>query len=570
MALVYGGLSIKQDYESARNFKLVVQNGLLIKATSKLIHSLQKERGMSALVFSGAVSKKELDEFRKTVDENRKIVLDSALHISTEKDIIAHLDAFQKLIVDARERLDQAGANPADITKLYTQGIAEMIAFDVKVSTNRVAQGLELRLLSMTQLEVGKEFSGRLRANLINVLVADQPITQERVTAIGELKARVSSNIESPTLVISKPVREKLDQFLNSANWLKVIATYETVLNKSGQGGYGVSSKLFFDTITASIDDISNIINLETDNVISEINAMREHVDKSFWMSIVVVSLCVIIVIIFTLFFVRGISGSVEKAVQNLEDSSEKISESAKHISEASHQVSSSATETASSLEEIVASLEELSSMVRLNSESAAQASSISAQGRQAANNGELEMQKLISAIVDITASSKKIEEIINVIDDIAFQTNLLALNAAVEAARAGEQGRGFAVVAEAVRALAQRSAEAAKEISTLIKETVANIENGSEMATQNSVVLKEIVSSVNKISDINSEIAISSSEQSKGLTQISLAMNQIDKSTQENANASERMASSSLDLSILIQTLSQTTYELSQIVKGI
>lgn len=142
-----------------------------------------------------------------------------------------------------------------------------------------------------------------------------------------------------------------------------------------------------------------------------------------------------------------------------------------------------------------------------------------------------------------ISQDSKKIEEIIHVIDDIAFQTNLLALNAAVEAARAGEQGKGFAVVAEAVRALAQRSASAAKEINGLIKESVERTEQGSSIADNSGQVLTRIVSSVNKVVTLNKEIAQASNEQSQGISQISKAMNQLDQASQSNAASSEEIA---------------------------
>ena len=171
--------------------------------------------------------------------------------------------------------------------------------------------------------------------------------------------------------------------------------------------------------------------------------------------------------------------------------------------------------------------------------------------------------------MTDISKSSKKIEEIINVIDDIAFQTNLLALNAAVEAARAGEQGKGFAVVAEAVRNLAQRSSAAAKDITVLIKESVEKIGHGSKIADQSGTVLKNIVGSVKKVSDLNNEIASASAEQSNGISQISKAMNELDNATQQNAASSEETAASSEEMSAQAIELQVLVEELSQVIDG-
>lgn len=163
----------------------------------------------------------------------------------------------------------------------------------------------------------------------------------------------------------------------------------------------------------------------------------------------------------------------------------------------------------------------------------------------------------------------KKIEEIINVIDEISFQTNLLALNAAVEAARAGEHGKGFAVVADAVRSLAQRSATAAKDINGLIKDSLTKIQSGNEIAQGGGEALKKIVNAVVKVSDLNSEIARASSEQSNGLEQITKAMNELDSSTQQNASASEEVAASAEEMSAQASVLDSLVSSLNGVING-
>jgi hypothetical protein len=183
--------------------------------------------------------------------------------------------------------------------------------------------------------------------------------------------------------------------------------------------------------------------------------------------------------------------------------------------------------------------LESLSEMVKLNVDHAKEAAALSSATTQSAEKGESEMLGLTKAMGEISASSKKIEEIINVIDDIAFQTNLLALNAAVEAARAGDQGKGFSVVAEAVRSLAQRSALAAKDITHLIKDSVIKIERGAKLAQSSGESLKEILTSVKKVTDINTEISTASSEQSSGIQEIHKSMNELHKHTLQASTSS-------------------------------
>lgn len=270
------------------------------------------------------------------------------------------------------------------------------------------------------------------------------------------------------------------------------------------------------------------------------------------------------------LWLAHSISKSVGKIADSLTNAGNQVASAVEQLNEAGNSLSHSSTEAAASLEETVAALEEMSSMVQMNSDNAKQAASLSVTSRDAAETGEREIQTLIGSMTEISRSSKKIEEIISVIDDIAFQTNLLALNASVEAARAGEQGKGFAVVAEAVRTLAQRSAASAKDITSLIKESVEQIDKGSEVADRSGTVLTNIVTSIKKVSDLNNEIAAASSEQTTGIQQISKAMNQLDQSSQANAASAEEIAATSGEINNLAMTNLRLTVELNETIMGV
>jgi methyl-accepting chemotaxis protein len=222
------------------------------------------------------------------------------------------------------------------------------------------------------------------------------------------------------------------------------------------------------------------------------------------------------------------------------------VSRGADEISQGNANLSQRTEETASSLEETASSMEEMTSTVKQNADNAGHASKLALTARDQAEKGGSVVSKAVKAMVDINEASKKIADIIGVIDGIAFQTNLLALNAAVEAARAGEQGRGFAVVATEVRSLAGRSATAAKEIKALIQDSVHKVNEGSNLVTQSGATLEQIVSSVKKVTDIVSEIAAASAEQSAGIEQVNKAVMQLDELTQQNAALVEEASAAS------------------------
>ncbi len=201
---------------------------------------------------------------------------------------------------------------------------------------------------------------------------------------------------------------------------------------------------------------------------------------------------------------------------------------------------------TAASLEETASSMEQMTASVKQTADNAGQANQLAMAARQQAEKGGTVVGSAVTAMNGINDASKKIADIIGVIDEIAFQTNLLALNAAVEAARAGEQGRGFAVVATEVRNLAGRSAAAAKEIKALIKDSVAKVEEGSRLVDDSGKTLAEIVGSVKKVTDIVAEIAAASREQSSGIEQVNKAVMEMDGTTQQNAALVQKAASAS------------------------
>jgi methyl-accepting chemotaxis protein len=253
-------------------------------------------------------------------------------------------------------------------------------------------------------------------------------------------------------------------------------------------------------------------------------------------------------------------SGSLAAIVGRVRDSAEKVSTASTQIAAGNNDLSARTEEQASNLEETAASIEEMTAAVNQNAQNAVRANQEAASAAEVAQRGGKAVSEVVATMEGIQKSSRKIADIIGVIDSIAFQTNILALNAAVEAARAGEQGRGFAVVAAEVRSLAQRSAEAARQIKSLITESVERVDVGAKLAGGAGETMAEIVASVSRVSQLIGEIATATGEQSAGIAQANSAVGELDKATQQNAALVEESTAAS-------ESLRQLAHELATAV---
>ena len=246
------------------------------------------------------------------------------------------------------------------------------------------------------------------------------------------------------------------------------------------------------------------------------------------------------------------------EVIGRIEDSANTVATGAEEIAQGNADLSQRTEEQASSLEETASSMEEMTSTVRQNADNARSANTLAQEAESKASAGGDIVSKAVSSMAEINDSSKKIADIIGVIDEIAFQTNLLALNAAVEAARAGEQGRGFAVVAGEVRNLAQRSAAAAKEIKDLIRDSVSKVEDGTSLVNESGDMLNEIVEAVRKVNNTIADISVASEEQSSGIEQVNKAVSQMDEMTQQNAALVEEASAAGESMSEQARAMKQ------------
>ncbi len=306
----------------------------------------------------------------------------------------------------------------------------------------------------------------------------------------------------------------------------------------------------------------SVMVRVPADEAFATANAIQRNI-------LLTVGIALAIILALGMFIGRRFAAPIKNASDRLRDTADQVNAASGELASASTSLADGASQQASSLEETSASLEEMSSMTRQNAENSEQANHLAVEANSEAENGMKEIHEMVAAMEEINASSEKIAGIIKVIDEIAFQTNLLALNAAVEAARAGEHGKGFAVVAEEVRNLAQRSAAAAKDTSSLIEDSVSKSKHGSDLAEKSGQALEKIVTGSRKVADLLAEISAASKEQAEGIGQVNTAVASVDQVTQRNAATAEESSASSEELMAQAEAMREAVEELIRFVDG-
>lgn len=566
--LVFSGLYLAVDWKHIQDARNVEDDLRLATAVSHLVAVTQVERGKSAAYLKGAFNSSVIEKQRKITDEKDKIYLDRVANSHFGEQARKKLAEFPEKLEKAREIVDRKDSPQAAVVA-YTKAIKSLLSFYHSLGKDTEKIGLGRNVESIHQLELAKESAGKFRAKLTGILADNKPVDKAQFFSIYGLKSSVNSVLGSSALVLSEKGTEKLQSFLRSDHWNRANEKFLTFSEKYDTGEYGVDADEFFTEISKSVEAIHDVILSELSHLEAEALAYDEKYTAEITAIAIGVVLCIGLLLLFTFYVIRSISGPINQIIDRLSESSEGVASGSSQLQATSQLLATGASESAASLEETVSSVEELSSMVNRNAQNATEAKALAQSCSGTARNGEEEVKELITAMAEIQKSSKKIEEIINVIDDIAFQTNLLALNAAVEAARAGEQGKGFAVVAEAVRNLAGRSSSAAKDITQLIQESVNEIDRGTSIADRSGKALAEVVVSVKKSEDLVSEISAASQEQATGLSEVSKAMNQLDQTTQRNASTSEETAAAADQMSQQSQALQQLVCDLTDIVRA-
>lgn len=494
---------------------------------------------------------------------------------------------------------------------LLLVGVGSLGLFGINQSNSGLKTVYEDRLVPSVQLGSILDVWYQVRENAKNAIESKNTATAKALGDDANRLVKQNEGVWAKYLATQLTPEESVLTKTKGEQHVQYVSSMNKTIQLAASGEFETAAQnLENDTVpkfNALRDTVFALLDLQGKVAEREYGIAQSHFENIFMTSVVAIGLGVFFAILVGFFLIKAIVGPLNEAVavanavasgdltsrieanstnetgrllqalrtmnDNLVDLVGKVRMGTDQITTASGEIASGNSdlsqrteEQASSLEETASSMEELTSTVKQNADNARQANQLAAGASEVAMKGGAVVGQVVQTMSSINESSKKIVDIISVIDGIAFQTNILALNAAVEAARAGEQGRGFAVVATEVRTLAQRSAAAAKEIKELISDSVAKVEDGTRLVDEAGATMDEIVSAVKRVTDIMSEISAASQEQSSGIEQVNQAVTQMDEVTQQNAALVEEAAAAAESMQEQAQALTQaiSTFKLS------
>ena len=575
--LVFFGLrSSFEKWRTYHDYAVLEQNSAVLQQIGTVVHELQKERGRSAVFLSskGRDFGAELEAQRTETDVVRVRLTDllrtfeaARFGVGFGAKLGVGVGALGDL-PDRRKAVSAVALSAVESTAFYTRTIAALL--DVVVAMSHLSKDADIGngISCYVNFLQAKEQAGIERATLAGVFTVDKFAGD----AFGRF-SRAFAAQETFLRVFESFAAEEQRAFhtakVGGAAVDAVAQMRQLAMDKASTGGFGVVAGVWFDASTARI----NLMKEVEDRLGADYAHNAEQIKQAARQQFVIFAAATAAIIGLTLaaswWIGRSVTRRLLEVASTLAEGHHQVSTAANQLSASSQTLAEGSSEQAASLEETSASLEEISSMTKRNAEAATQAKVLSTQTRAAADSGSAEMEQMKQAMDAIKASATNVAKIVKSIDEIAFQTNILALNAAVEAARAGEAGAGFAVVAEEVRALAQRSAQAARETAEKIEDAVAKSAHGVQISGRVAVHFNEILEKARKVDSLVAEIATASQEQTQGINQVNTAVSQMDKVTQSSAAGAEESAAAAEELNAQVHELNGVVGQLLVVVGG-
>ncbi|MDH5751164.1 MAG: methyl-accepting chemotaxis protein [Deltaproteobacteria bacterium] len=580
--LFFAGRGIYSDYQINNEMKDIKDIAHLTEHISLVVHELQKERGASAgyMGSGGTDFRQVLAEQRKTTDTmaaELELFFTGIKNKKLEKFFSGVNEEWSRRwakIKETRPQVDSLQIRAAEAIGRYTStnGIMlDSIGKGILFSTNEMISNQMTAALAYMK---GKERAGIERAVLSNVFAADSFQGREHFySQLLKLVTAQETYLDVFRGLVHEEDNAELQQLLSSEIVLKAEKMRDVAVNGLTSASLGINAKEWFNAQTDKI----NLLKQFEDQMVEEMVEMSDRTantsNTELWTMVGISAGVLLATIVLGLFLMRNtmeyLLSSIRGVIEGATESSRVVSAAAQQIAISSQSLASGSSQQASSLEEISATLEEIAGMSRDNAANTRNASEISTKAHTHSRDGETAMNRMKEAISQIKDSSDETAKIIKTIDEIAFQTNLLALNAAVEAARAGDAGRGFAVVAEEVRNLAMRSADAARNTTHLIEDSLERAEMGVQVADEMDKSLGAINGAIKELNELIKGVTKASEEQATGVEQVNTSLTQLEQLTQDNAANSEETAASSQELTNQAITLESLVNQLKKITGG-
>ncbi|MBI5693065.1 MAG: nitrate- and nitrite sensing domain-containing protein [Verrucomicrobia bacterium] len=559
-----------------RAYQVLEKNSAVLQQIGSAVHELQKERGRSA-GFLGSKGKQfvaELAEQRQAVDGSLNRLRRLLDHFDPSRfggSVAGKFQAAQEAlrqIPDRRKAVDALALPPTESTTFYTQVISSLL--EAIVAMSHLSKDAEVAdgIYGYVNFLQAKEQAGIERATLSGAFSANE-FTPESLRTFNQVSARQDTFLRVFASFASDTQRQFLEDKVKGPAIEAVAEMRRTAATKATTGAFGIAASAWFDAATTRI----NLMKEVEDRLAADYDANADRIKRDAWRQFLFFALFTSVVILLTCVIayrtVRAIARQLLTLAGRLSDGASDLIEAANQVASSSQASASGANQQATSLRETAGTLEQMSTMTRTNAQAADEAKTLSGQARAAADTGSTEMEVMRQAMDAIKASAANIAKVVKSIDEIAFQTNILALNAAVEAARAGEAGAGFAVVAEEVRALAQRSAQAARETAQMIEESVGNSERGVDISSRVGRHFQEIVAKARQVDTLVAQIAVACQEQTKGISQANVSVSQMEKITEAGAQGAEETATRAAELNQQAHQLTTAVGELMLLANG-
>jgi methyl-accepting chemotaxis protein len=572
----FGGRSCFEKWRTYHDYAALAQNSAVLQQIGHVVHELQRERGRSAVFLGsrGGEFGPELSEQRRATEaETARLEARLATFNAAAFDVSfqADLNTFRALLRELPERraaITSFTLTPADATAYYTRTIST--ALDVVIAMSHLSRDAAIAngISCYVNFLQAKEQAGIERAVLAGVFTAGR-FSSESLTRFSQATAAQDTFLRVFRSFADAGQRQFADEQLRGPAVTQVEAMRRTAMTHAATGDFGIKAREWFDASTARIALLKKVEDRLATDYATRAAAIQSDAARAFTVLAIATAVMVALAAGLGWFLARSTTRALQEAITELDGSSRQVAAASAELTGASQSLAQGSSEQASSLEETAASLEEISSMAKRNADAATCAQALSGETRAAAETGSSEIQAMTTAMADIRDSAHRIGKIVKSIDEIAFQTNLLALNAAVEAARAGEAGAGFAIVADEVRALARRSADAARETAERIGESLHRSEHGVEVSGSVARRFTGIVNKAREVDTLVAEIAGASREQTTGIQQVNTAVTQMDKVVQATAANAEETAAAAEELNAQSQVLYDIVGGLSRLIEG-